>query len=122
MSASSRGRDAEWRIRDHLEKQGWIVIRSAASRIIDLIAIKQGEELFIEVKSTGEDSFRISRSKHNKEQLRDHVAYAALIGATPVYAIEFRRTGKWVIADEGLLEIPPIIRAEYGKELETWIP
>jgi len=121
MSAVSRGRDAEWRMRDHLEKQGWIVIRSAASRIIDLIALKQGDELFIEVKSTSEDSFRISRSKHNKEQLRDHVAYAALIGATPYYAVEFRGSGKWAIYNASG-EVPDIIRMGEASELEDWKP
>ena len=118
MSASSRGRDAEWELRDHLEKQGWVVIRSAASRIVDLIALKEGRELFIEVKSTSEPSFKMSRSKNNMEQLRDLLEYSRLIDAKPFYAIRFR-TG-WVIDDAHF--VPSIIRQEDGKGLESWIP
>jgi len=109
-------------MRDHLEKQGWIVIRSAASRIIDLIALRQGEELFLEIKSTSEESFRISRSKHNKEQLRDHIAYARLIGAQALYAVEFRRTGKWRILAAEDIDENGILREDFGMRLEDWKP
>lgn len=49
----SRGIDRERQVRDHLENDGWFVIRAAGSLgAADLVAIKAGAIQLIEVKST----------------------------------------------------------------------
>jgi Holliday junction resolvase len=45
-----RGRTFEYRVKQHLEKHGYYVVRSAGSHFPDLIAIKNGKVLAIEVK------------------------------------------------------------------------
>jgi Holliday junction resolvase len=88
--------------------------------VIDLIAIRQGDELFIEVKSTAEPTFRLSRSVQGTQQLRDHISYAMLIGATPYYCVKFRKSGKWVISNAEM--VSSIVREQDGKSLEEWKP
>lgn len=51
---ASLGRDTENRIRDMLDKAGWVLMRSAGSRgATDLAALKPGVVLFIQVKRSG---------------------------------------------------------------------
>jgi Holliday junction resolvase len=45
-----RGRAFEYRVKQYLEKQGYFVVRSAGSKFPDLIAIKHGKVLAVEVK------------------------------------------------------------------------
>ncbi|MEM3549308.1 MAG: hypothetical protein QXJ23_09940 [Thermofilum sp.] len=45
-----RGRAFEYRVKRHLERQGYFVMRSAGSHFPDLIAVKDGEVLAVEVK------------------------------------------------------------------------
>jgi hypothetical protein len=47
------GRNLEWEVRHELEADGYSVIRSAGSKgAVDLIAIKAGQVLFVQVKRT----------------------------------------------------------------------
>ena len=48
-----RGRRFEYRVKRFLEGEGWVVIRAAGSKPIDLVAFKDGEVLFIECKKRG---------------------------------------------------------------------
>jgi len=48
-----RGRDFEYRVKRELERMGWVVIRAAASRPVDLVAMRGGRILFIECKKDG---------------------------------------------------------------------
>jgi len=50
VSNYERGRAFEYRVKQYLEKQGYFVVRSAGSHFPDLIAIKFGKVLAIEVK------------------------------------------------------------------------
>jgi len=121
LSSSSIGRDAEWELREYLERLGFLVIRSAASRIVDLIAIRMDpphHELFIEVKSTMDRNFKISRIRANGEQIADLKNYAALIEAVLVYCVKFRSEGKWAIHDARSL--PKVIRQEDARALNHW--
>jgi Holliday junction resolvase len=45
-----RGRAFEYRVKQFLEKQGYFVVRNAGSHFPDLIAIKHGKVLAVEVK------------------------------------------------------------------------
>ena len=49
MSGYSKGANFERRVRKHLEKQGWVVFRSAGSHSpADLIALRTGEVMLIQ--------------------------------------------------------------------------
>src|SRR5574343_463027 len=70
MSNKSRGQRAETALRAILQERGYLVIRSAASKVYDLVCVDEGGfVMFLEVKSvkTGE-TFRTSRTTMTKEQ------------------------------------------------------
>ena len=50
VTSYERGRAFEYRVKHFLEKQGYFVIRSAGSKFPDLVAIKNGKVLAVEVK------------------------------------------------------------------------
>jgi Holliday junction resolvase len=50
VSNYERGRAFEYRVKQYLEKQGYFVVRSAGSHFPDLIAVKHGKVLAVEVK------------------------------------------------------------------------
>jgi Holliday junction resolvase len=51
QSAYRLGRAVEYRVRDHLRKLGWFVLRSPASKSpLDLVAVRPGTVLFIQAK------------------------------------------------------------------------
>lgn len=122
MSSSSIGRDAEWELREYLEGIGFLVIRSAASRIVDLIAIRMDpphDELFIEVKSTMNPAFKISRVRSNRKQIDDLKLYASLIEAIPILAVKFRSKDQWAIQVVNS-DLPKVIKAVDAKKLSMW--
>lgn len=50
----ARGRDLEYRVRTHLQDEGYLVIRAAGSKTAsDLVAIKPGQILFVQCKRSG---------------------------------------------------------------------
>jgi len=74
MSKSDKGRRAEWELRDILEKRGYYVIRSAASHLIDLIAVGNGGTVTaVEVKSTSGTVLSLTHS-YEKEQYAGHLS------------------------------------------------
>jgi Holliday junction resolvase len=55
VSSYARGRKFEWDVRDDLAENGYSVIRAAGSKgnaKVDLIAIKPGQILFVQCKTT----------------------------------------------------------------------
>ena len=46
----AKGRRFEWNVKDLLETRGWIVVRAARSKPVDLVAMKNGRILLIECK------------------------------------------------------------------------
>jgi len=84
---SDKGRRAEWELRDILEARGCYVIRSAASKNIDLIAVEpNGACVGYEVKSTSENRLSLSNS-YAREQLHGHMRLAERISV--YYAVRF---------------------------------
>jgi Holliday junction resolvase len=80
VSHYSRGRKFEWDIRDHLAENGYSVIRAAGSKgnaKVDLIALKPGQLLFIQAKT----SARIDPDEWNRL-----VEVAGWVGALPIVA------------------------------------
>lgn len=54
MNQYARGRRLEWEVRDDLALNGYEVLRTAGSKgAVDLIAIKPGEILLVQVKGNG---------------------------------------------------------------------
>lgn len=54
MSHYARGRRAEWAVRDALQDDGYVVLRTAGSKgAVDLIAVKPGQTLAVQVKTNG---------------------------------------------------------------------
>jgi Holliday junction resolvase len=84
---SHKGRRAEWELRDRLEGRGCYVIRSAASRNIDLLAVEpNGAVVGYEVKSTAGHRLSLNTS-YGRTQFQEHLRLAKRI---PVYyAVRF---------------------------------
>ncbi|RLE85043.1 MAG: hypothetical protein DRJ96_08350 [Thermoprotei archaeon] len=82
-----RGRRFEHRVRRLLEAAGWVVIRAAGSRPIDLVAMKRGAILMIECKKGG----RISREQMEYQAELARRAGATYIVVTPRNLGELKR-------------------------------
>ncbi len=48
-----RGRDFEYRVKRALEGLGFVVVRCAGSKPVDLVALRPGRVLFVECKKSG---------------------------------------------------------------------
>lgn len=83
----ARGRDLEHRVRTHLREEGYEVMRTAGSKSkVDLIAIKQGQILFVQCKRSG----ALPPAEWNA--LWD---LAQMVGAVPVLAEQLTRGRKY---------------------------
>lgn len=90
---NDKGRRAEWELRKILEDRGYYVIRSAASHLIDLMAVgKGGTVLAIEVKSTSNAALSLTHS-YEKEQYAGHLALLAR-GVPVMYCVRWG-PGRW---------------------------
>ena len=73
-----KGRQFEWRVRDHYKDAGYVVARSAHSRgPFDLVAIGQHEVCLIQCKTNG---------KIGKADIAELVTLAAGVNARPILA------------------------------------
>lgn len=45
-----KGRRLEWLVKAMLEEKGWVVVRAAGSKPVDLVAMRGGETILIECK------------------------------------------------------------------------
>jgi len=69
MSNKGRGQRAETGLRAILQARGYLVIRSAASKVYDLVCVDEGGFVFfLEVKSVKNHCYRVSRTAMTKEQ------------------------------------------------------
>ncbi|MBW2636195.1 MAG: restriction endonuclease [Deltaproteobacteria bacterium] len=81
-----RGRRFEYRVKRFLEGEGWVVIRAAGSKPIDLIAFKDGTILFIECKKRG----YIPRDQRDFQEGLARRAGATYVVVTPKNFREFK--------------------------------
>lgn len=88
-----KGYRYEVMLRKELEKNGFLVIRSAGSFFIDLICIRNGEVCLIEIKSSRNKTHYLS--KRCREQLKE-LKKAEAYGAKSFYAVWFKNKG-WKI-------------------------
>ncbi|RLE83325.1 MAG: hypothetical protein DRJ67_12415 [Thermoprotei archaeon] len=81
-----RGRRFEYRVKRFLEGEGWVVIRAAGSKPIDLVALRGGRILFIECKKGG----RISAEQREYQEGLARRAGATYVIVTPKNFREFK--------------------------------
>ncbi|WP_456471612.1 Holliday junction resolvase Hjc [Methanocaldococcus sp.] len=81
-----KGHRFELKLKEMLEREGYIVIRSAGSKGIDLIAGKNGKLLIFECKSTKKDVLYI-----DKEDVIKLILYSKAFNAIPYLAVKFNR-------------------------------
>ncbi|MEM0481555.1 MAG: restriction endonuclease [Nitrososphaerota archaeon] len=77
------GRRFEYRVRDIFARSGWVVIRAAASKPVDLVCLKAGRAVLLECKYN-------RRSLPAKDAKR-LVSLARRAGAEPVVALAMKR-------------------------------
>lgn len=80
-------RRAYYRIRE----KPFMVIRGAGSLGVDLVAIRTGISLPIEVKSSVNDVLRFSRSEKLAIQAQEMMDDCRRVGLMPIYAFRFKR-------------------------------
>ncbi len=114
-----------------LEKP-FLVVRAAGSLGIDILAVRGGIVLPIEVKSTSTGVVRISRSAKVQEQYRQYLELAARARIVPIYALRLKgaRGDPWRILRpseariprdmELFSEIPEIPTSRRGKPILRW--
>ncbi|MFH0986608.1 MAG: hypothetical protein V1911_01010 [Candidatus Micrarchaeota archaeon] len=89
------GYQLEHRARKVLEKNGWLVVRSPASKSeTDLFATKNGENLFVQCKKTMNDRMSISGMDEILAVSRKYKAVPVLaysFKGSPVYAVEITK-------------------------------
>ena len=73
----SRGRRFEWIVRSMFGSRGWVTVRAARSKPVDLIALKDGRILLIECK------YNASMSRERRDYLME---LARKAGARPLLA------------------------------------
>ena len=83
MSNYEAGRRLEYRVRDIFRKQGFLVIRAAQSKPIDLVCMKNGTSLLIECKA--------GRSFLGKDRKKELLSLSEQAGATIVLARRKKR-------------------------------
>jgi Holliday junction resolvase len=88
------GRRFEWSVRNILESCGWVTVRAARSKPVDLVALRDGRILLIECKY----NTRIS-----KERIGYLKSLAGKAGARPILAVKkkYERSIKFIDVNSG---------------------
>lgn len=85
---NDKGRRAEWELRKILEDRGYYVVRSAASKLVDLIIVGTGGDVTaVEVKSTSGSALSLTHV-YEKEQYAGHLALSDR-GVPVIYAVRW---------------------------------
>jgi len=117
-AAGERGRRAETALRGILQAGGYVVIRSAASKCLDLIAVDVESVSGLEVKSTRDDVLYVSRTRRQRDQHEDLVRINEETVCGTAYVVRWE--------PEGVYEVfscyDTIMRKGHGVTLETVFP
>jgi len=100
MSGYVKGRRFEYRVRDFFKKNGFVVIRAAQSKPIDLVCLRHGEAIFVECKT--------EKSGLGARRRQELLSLAEAAGAVPLLSVRKKRklifkdlrTGKIVQTDQ----------------------
>lgn len=77
MLSYRKGRRFEWQVRSLFEENGWLVFRTARSKPVDLLALKNGNILLIECKYS---------SRLKIEEKSRLIELAEMAGGQPILA------------------------------------
>jgi len=93
------GRRFEYEVRDYFERRGWLVVRAARSRPVDLVCIKRGRTVLVECKYAGG---RVSRDERTalarvskKYGVEVVIAYKRRRGAMEFRDVVSGETASW---------------------------
>jgi len=95
-----KGRRFEYRVRDFFKKNGFVVIRAAQSKPIDLVCLRRGEAILVECKT--------EKSALGMRRKQELLSLAEAAGALPLLSVRKKRnlifkdlrTGKIVQTDQ----------------------
>ena len=93
MSNYEVGRRLEYRVRDVFRRQGFLVIRAAQSKPIDLVCMKNGQSMLIECKA--------GRSFLSSDRKKELLGLSEQAGATMVLARRKRRRLELIKLSDG---------------------
>jgi Holliday junction resolvase len=98
LSNYEAGRRLEYRIRDMFRRQGYLVIRAAQSKPIDLVALRDGRTLLVECKAGG--------SYLGNDRKKELLSLAELTGAKIIIATRRKRQVELTTLADGKLFDP----------------
>jgi Holliday junction resolvase len=98
LSNYEAGRRLEYRVRDMFRKQGYLVIRAAQSKPIDLVALRDRRTLLVECKAGG--------SYLGQDRKKELLSLAEQTGATIVIATRRKRQVELTTLADGKLFDP----------------
>ena len=95
-----KGRRFEYRVRDFFRKSGFVVIRAAQSKPIDLVCLRHGQTILVECKT--------EKSALGTRRRQELLSLAEAAGAVPLLSVRKKRkllfknlrTGKIVQMDQ----------------------
>jgi len=117
-AAGERGRRAETALRGILQERGYVVIRSAASKCLDLICVDPESVTGIEVKSTRADVVYCSRTARQKEQHDELVRINETLAVGACYAVRWEPSGEY----EFFFCYDTIMRKGHGVDIDVVFP
>ena len=83
MTNYEKGRRFEYRVRDLFKKHGFVVIRAAQSKPIDLVCLKDGKSILVECKT--------NKKALNKNKKKELLTMAINSKAIPILAYREKR-------------------------------
>ena len=100
MSGYVKGRRFEYRVRDFFKNKGFVVIRAAQSKPVDLVCLRHGQAIFVECKT--------EKSGLGLRRRQELLSLAEAAGAIPLLSVRKKRklifknlrTGKIVQTDQ----------------------
>jgi Holliday junction resolvase len=88
MSSYAKGRRLEYLVRDLFDEKGYVVVRAARSKPIDLVCMKNGKILLVECKT--------KRSNLTKDRKKELLRLAERAGASLLLAYKNKRNIKFI--------------------------
>jgi Holliday junction resolvase len=88
MSSYAKGRRLEYLVRDLFHEKGYVVIRAARSKPIDLVCMRNGKTLLVECKT--------NRSNLTKGRKKELLRLAEASGASLILAFKNKRNIEFI--------------------------
>ena len=93
MSSYAKGRRLEYLVRDLFHEKGYVVIRAARSKPIDLVCMRNGKIILVECKT--------NRSNLTKDRKKELLRLAEASGASPILAFKNKRNIEFIDLKKG---------------------